>query len=134
MTKRDCIYIGLLGFISLRFLIDSAVWPAGPPSSLTVNDLIQMIGIVTLFSWWEIEDAARKDLRRSSAARTMTILLAPVGLAIYLFQTRPWKRATIGLIAFVAGLVVAAILAVLLGDWLVAKVSSHFLHSALHDR
>ncbi len=121
MTKRDWIYIGLLGFTSLGFLIDSAVWPAGPPSSLTINDLIQMIGIATLFSWWEIEDATRSDLKRSSAARTMTVLLAPVGLAIYLYQTRPWKRATIGLIAFVAGLVVAAILAMLLGDWLVTQ-------------
>lgn len=121
MTKRDWIYIGLLAFTSLGLLIDAALWPAGPPSSFTANDLVQMIGIVTLFSWWQIADAARRDLRRSSAARSMTILFAPVGLAIYLYQTRPWKRATAGLIAFIAGLVFIAILTTLFGDWLIVQ-------------
>jgi hypothetical protein len=113
MTKHDWIYIGLLAFTSLGFLIDSAVWPVGPPRSFTISDLMQMMV--------EIEDATRMDLRRSPVARTMTILLAPVGLAIYLYQTRPLKEATVSPVAFAVGLIVVAILAMLLGGWLVTQ-------------
>ncbi|NTE33748.1 hypothetical protein [Agrobacterium tumefaciens] len=121
MAKRNWIYVGLLAFISLGLLIDAAVWPAGPPASFTANDLVQMIGIITLFAWWQIEDAAKRDLRRSSAAKITTVLLAPVGLAIYLYQTRRWTRATLGLFAFIGGIVLIAILTVLLGDWLIQQ-------------
>lgn len=121
MAKRNWIYVGLLAFISLGLLIDVAIWPAGPPSSFTANDLVQMIGIITLFAWWQIEDAEKRDARRSSAAKVATIMLAPVGLAIYLYQTRRWTYATIGLIAFMGGILLAAILTLLLGDWLILQ-------------
>lgn len=121
MTKRNWIYVGLLAFISLGLLIDAAIWPAGTPSSFTANDLVQMVGILTLFSWWEIEDAAKKDIKRSSAAKVATIMLAPVGLAIYLYQTRPWKPATIGLIGFMSGLIIVGVSTLLLADWLVVQ-------------
>ncbi|KVK54926.1 hypothetical protein BCY90_14150 [Agrobacterium deltaense] len=121
MAKRNWIYVGLLAFISLGLLIDAAVWPAGPPASFTANDLVQMIGIITLFAWWQIADAEKRDLRRSSAAKITTVLLAPIGLAIYLYQTRRWTRATLGLFAFIGGIVLIAILTVLLGDWLIQQ-------------
>ncbi|MFK0208985.1 hypothetical protein [Agrobacterium sp. NPDC090283] len=121
MAKRNWIYVGLLAFISLGLLIDAAIWPAGPPSSFTANDLVQMIGIITLFAWWQIEDAEKRDARRSSVAKVATIMLAPVGLAIYLYQTRRWTYATIGLIAFMGGILLAAILTLLLGDWLILQ-------------
>lgn len=121
MAKRNWIYVGLLAFLSLGLLIDAAVWPAGPPTSFTANDLVQMIGIITLFAWWQIEDAEKRDIRRSSAAKIVTILLAPVGLAIYLYQTRRWPRATLGLIAFMSGILLAAILTLLLSDWLILQ-------------
>lgn len=121
MAKRNWIYVGLLAFISLGLLIDAAVWPAGPPASFTANDLVQMIGIITLFAWWQIEDAEKRDLQRSSAAKITTVLLAPIGLAIYLYQTRRWSRATLGLLAFIGGIVLIAVLTVLLGDWLIQQ-------------
>ncbi|MGK9040705.1 hypothetical protein KXS05_10075 [Rhizobium sp. SA279] len=121
MAKRNWIYVGLLAFISLGLLIDAAVWPAGPPASFTANDLVQMIGIITLFAWWQIEDAEKRDIRRSSAVKITTVLLAPIGLAIYLYQTRRWPRATLGLLAFIGGIVLIAILTVLLGDWLIQQ-------------
>ena len=121
MAKRNWIYVGLLAFISLGLLIDAAVWPAGPPASFTANDLVQMIGIITLFAWWQIEDAEKPDIRRSSAVKITTVLLAPIGLAIYLYQTRRWPRATLGLLAFIGGIVLIAILTVLLGDWLIQQ-------------
>ncbi|MDA5632179.1 MULTISPECIES: hypothetical protein [Rhizobium/Agrobacterium group] len=121
MAKRNWIYVALLAFLSLGLLIDAAIWPAGPPSSFTANDLVQMIGIITLFAWWQIEDAEKRDIRRSPAAKVATILLAPVGLAIYLYQTRRWTRATLGLIAFMGGIFLAAILTLLLSDWLILQ-------------
>ncbi|SDE32719.1 hypothetical protein SAMN05421750_101218 [Agrobacterium pusense] len=121
MVKRNWIYVGLLVFVSVGLLIDAAIWPAGPPSSFTANDLVQMIGIITLFAWWQIEDAEKRGSRRSSAVKFATILLAPVGLAIYLYQTRRWTRATLGLIAFMGGLLLAGILTLLLSDWLIQQ-------------
>lgn len=121
MAKRNWIYVGLLAFLSLGLLIDAAIWPAGPPSSFTANDLVQMIGIITLFAWWQIEDAEKRDIRRSSAAKVATILLAPVGLAIYLYQSRRWPRATLGLMAFMGGIVLVGVLTLLLSDWLIVQ-------------
>ncbi|WP_421404010.1 hypothetical protein [Agrobacterium fabrum] len=121
MAKRNWIYVGLLAFLSLGLLIDAAIWPAGPPSSFTANDLVQMIGIITLFAWWQIEDAEKRDIRRSSAAKVATILLAPVGLAIYLYQTHRWPRATLGFIAFMGGIMLVGVLTLLLSDWLIAQ-------------
>lgn len=48
-------------------------------------------------------------------------LLAPIGLAIYLYQTRRWTHATLGLFAFIGGIVLIAILTVLVGDWLIQQ-------------
>ncbi|MFF2320782.1 hypothetical protein ACFVTJ_06995 [Agrobacterium sp. NPDC058088] len=121
MTKRNWIYVGLLLFLSFGLLIDAALWPAGAPSSLTANDLVQMFGIITLFAWWQIEDAAKHDFRRSSSAKIATILIAPLGLAIYLYQTRRWTRATLGLIAFIGGMIGAGVLTMLLSDWLILQ-------------
>lgn len=70
MVKRNWIYVGLLAFVSVGLLIDAAIWPAGPPSSFTANDLVQMIGIITLFAWWQIADAEKRGSRRSSAVNS----------------------------------------------------------------
>ena len=129
MVKRNWIYVGLLAFVSVGLLIDAAIWPAGSPSSFTANDLVQMIGIITLFAWWQIADAEKRGSRRSSAVKFATILLAPVGLAVYLYvigasgyaQPRRWTRATLGLIAFMGGLLLAGILTLLLSDWLIQQ-------------
>lgn len=121
MTRRNSIYIALLAFISLGLLINAAVWPAGPPDSYTVNDMVQMVGIITLFARWQIEDADKRAVRRSSSARIATVVFAPAGLAIYLYQTHSWKTATVNLFTFMGGFLLVAILTIMLGDWLVAQ-------------
>lgn len=118
LTGRDWIYVALIFFISGGVFVDTAIWPYGPPSSLTANDVVQMLGIVILFAWWQIEDAERHGYRRSSVVRLFSILVAPLGLAIYFYQTRPWKKATVGFLAFMGGIVIFGSVAILLSEWL----------------
>ena len=108
MTKRNVIYAVLALFITAGMFIDVYVWPGGTPARLTWNDLLQMVGIVTLASWWQIADAAELGIRRSSAARFVTVLFVPVGSAIYLFQSRHWKSAVLAYLVFWGGLVAVA--------------------------
>lgn len=114
MTKRDAVYAAFLGFIAIGVLIDWYIWRGAlPPFSL--NDIVQMIGILLLTAWWQIEDATMHGYERGRAARILTIVFVPVGLAIYLFQTRPWSRAGAIFIGYLGGAVVAVIAADLLG-------------------
>ncbi|MGV1958067.1 hypothetical protein ACQZ5G_06010 [Agrobacterium sp. 22-214-1] len=80
MAKRNWIYVGLLAFISLGLLIDAAVWPAGPPASFTANDLVQMIGIITLFAWWQIEDAEKRTSGAAPPPKSPPFCSHPSGL------------------------------------------------------
>lgn len=66
-------------------------------------------------SWWQIADARLRNAERSGAARTLTILLAPVGLAIYLFQTRRPLHAAAALAGFLAGIVLSLLAGDVLG-------------------
>lgn len=104
MTKRNVVYAALAIFITAGMFIDVYVWPGGTPARLTWNDLVQMVGIITLASWWQIADAEELGIRRSSAARFVTVLFVPVGSAIYLFQSRRWKSAVLAYLAFWGGL------------------------------
>jgi hypothetical protein len=112
-TKRNWIYVGLLLFIAAGAVIDAVVWPDGPPSPFTWNDVVQTIGIVALVYWWEVTDAKQLGRRQSAPARIATIFVPPLGHAIYLYQSRNWKHATLLLVLFWAGLVIVAIAAVL---------------------
>jgi len=98
----------LVIFIVAGMFIDVYVWPYGSPARLTWNDLLQMVGIVILASWWQTADAAELGIRRSPLAKLVTVLFVPVGSAIYLFQSRHWKSATVTYLAFWGGIVLVA--------------------------
>ncbi|WP_333889593.1 hypothetical protein [Mycolicibacterium gadium] len=102
MAKRDWIYLGLMGFITLGLVADALLWAAGPPVT-TWNAVIQSFGIMLFVYFWEIADANQSGVRRSSVARLLTFFLPPVGHAIYLYQGRPWQQATKLFLLFWAG-------------------------------
>lgn len=114
MMKRHAIYGGLLAFIAAGVLIDWYIWNGNPPS-FTANDLVQLAGIILLTSWWQIVDADLREVNRSRLATAMTVLLAPVGLLIYLFQTRRPAWATAAFVVFLGGIVLALVAADSLG-------------------
>ncbi len=119
MKKRDWIYVALLVFIAFGFLVDAAMWPHGPPRSFTVNDLVQLVGLILLVSSWQIADAHIRLRPRSSAVKLMTVFLIPLGQVIYIYQSRPWKQATVVCLGFFAGVLAAGAAAITLGIWLV---------------
>ncbi|PSJ57634.1 hypothetical protein [Pseudaminobacter soli (ex Li et al. 2025)] len=120
MKKRETIYTGLLAFVAAGILIDRYFWGLNPPP-LSLNDLIQIVGIVCLIAWWQIEDAEAHGFSRSRAASLATALLPPLGLAIYLFQARRWTWAITGFVAFWAGVTLVAVVADYLGLTLFAN-------------
>ncbi len=111
MNLRDAIYAALLLFIGLGILGDWYFWNDILPA-FTMNDAIQIAGIIALTIWWQSEDAAMGGHSRSRAVRIATILLVPLGLAIYLLQTRPWWQAATTFMAMLAG----ALLTILIAD------------------
>ncbi len=119
MKKRDWIYVALLAFIAFGFLVDAAVWPHGAPNSLTANDLVQLVGLILLVSSWQIADAHALARRRNGAVQLLTVFFIPLGQIIYIYQSRPWKQATVLCIGFFAGVLAAAAMAAYLGIWLV---------------
>ncbi|TKT79099.1 hypothetical protein [Aquamicrobium sp. LC103] len=115
LGKRSWIYAGLLAFVGGGAIIDS-IWRTHL-YSYTWNDLVQMVGIILLTAWWQIEDARLRDVKRGVAARILTVLLVPVGLAVYLYQSgRPPMRATLVLAGYIAGFFLAASAGLLVGD------------------
>lgn len=119
MKKRDAIYMALLVFVAAGMLVDWYFWPQGV-LDLTLNDIVQMVGIVLLVSWWQIEDARGRGASVSGVAKWMTVMLAPVGSAIYLVQSRGWGRAVPVFLTFWGGFVIAIVAGEFLGGWLVA--------------
>jgi hypothetical protein len=106
MTKRNWVYVALLVFVSIGAVIDIAVWPLEAPP-LTWNDVVQTIGIVVFVYWWEVADAKQFGQPQSGPARVLTVFVPPLGHAIYLYQSRNWKRATVMFLLFWAGVFVA---------------------------
>lgn len=120
MTKRNAIYGALLAFLIIGAQIDWYVWGSYLPDNLTANDIVQIVGIIVLTAWWQVADAAQGGYMRSRAAHLWTIILTPVGLGIYLFQTRSRKQAMLVLAGFFAGAVLAVIIGEVLGEYLFA--------------
>ena len=120
MKKREAIYVTLLVFVAAGMLVDWYVWRQAIPD-FTPNDVVQMIGIIVLVSWWQIEDASGRGAFVSRAAKWMTILFAPAGSAVYLVQSRGWSRALPVFLAFWLGVTAAALAGDFLGGWLPAS-------------
>jgi hypothetical protein len=108
MTKRNWIYLNLLVVVALGSLADAVLLPYGRPAS-TLSTFVQAIAIMLLVYWWEMVDAKELGHRRSTVARLLTFLIPPLGHAIYLFQSRTWKRAAGLFLLFWAGISVVAI-------------------------
>ena len=102
VSKRDWIYVGLIAFITVGFAVDALLWSAGP-TAIQWNSVIQSFGIMLFVYWWESADADQFGKRRSSLARLVTFFRPPVGHAIYLYQSRPWRPATALFLLFWAG-------------------------------
>ena len=107
MTRRNTIYLFLVGFFAFGIIIDWVVWNGLPPS-WTWNDITQLIGVIVLCLMWEDADARTQEVPHKRSAIILTILLPPLGTAVYFFQSRRWPQAILGTILFWAGINAAA--------------------------
>ncbi|MEL7541449.1 MAG: hypothetical protein AAGJ51_11145 [Pseudomonadota bacterium] len=106
-SKRNIIYISLLMFVSLGMAVDLIFWPTAM-SSGTINDVIQIIGILLLCLYWEKADSEELEVSLSRGARISTLVLPLLGTAVYLFQTRRWYKAVLVYCLFWAGVLLSA--------------------------
>ncbi|MFN3474514.1 MAG: hypothetical protein ACK4ZW_10780 [Blastomonas sp.] len=107
-SKRNQTYLAFLIFAAFGVCVDWFFWRHTLPS-FTLNDLIQMVGTIFFCRTWQEFDARDLAVSRSGTSRILTLLLTPVGLGVYLFQTRHWLAATGAFFSFWLGYVVAVI-------------------------
>jgi hypothetical protein len=120
MTKRDFIYIALLVSLAVGAVIDVFTWQDQASSAFTLNDLTQLIAIVVLCVWWEIEDAKLRGQTARTLTRTTTILFVPLGLLAYFLQSRKPLPALLGYAGFILGAFLAAMAGSYIGESLIA--------------
>ncbi len=114
--KRGALYIALFVVTFLGGVSDFATGTAYS-EGFTVTDIAMMVGTVILIAWWCTVDARGRGRRYpTSLARICTLLFAPLGLAIYLLQSRSLPRAAGLFILFVGGLAVASFTGSALGE------------------
>lgn len=102
-ARRNFIYVSLLAFLCFGAIIDEVfgLWNA---YNLTWNDALQMIGVVILTLLWQQADASALKIRPSYASKFLTVIFSPLGMAVYLFQSRPWKSALLTYLVFCGGI------------------------------
>lgn len=109
-SKKNQTYLAFMLFSAFGVFVDWLFWRHTLPS-FTLNDLVQMAGTIFFCRTWQKFDAHDLAVSRSGLSRILTLLITPVGLAVYLFQTRHWLTAAGTFLLFWFGYVVAVILA-----------------------
>jgi len=104
MTKRGWIYVALIVFVTLSVFTAAVVWPNRAPAEWTL--FLQLYGVMAFTHGWERADARQLGQRQSPAASLLTVLLVFVGHAVYLWQSRHWRRAVVVWLVYWAGVVV----------------------------
>jgi hypothetical protein len=117
--QRGAIYGALLAASFLGPVFDSLAGTAYSTSG-TLADFVLAIIFVGLTAWWCTTDAWQGGYRPPGrAARILVLLIVPVGLAVYLLQSRAFAQALKVFALYAGGVAGATILGGLAGDWLV---------------
>ncbi|EHM02856.1 hypothetical protein HMPREF9946_00691 [Acetobacteraceae bacterium AT-5844] len=112
--KRGAIYIALLATAFSGSVADFIAGTAYD-TSLNPTDIVIMVAYVALTAWWCTEDSRRGPYRYPSGlARIFTLLFVPLGLAIYMLQSRRFPQALKTYLLFIGGLIIATAA----GSWL----------------
>ena len=116
-ARRNFLYILLIAFICVGLIID-VLFDLYRTHALTWNDAIQIIGILILILMWQKADAAALNVRPSYISKILTVLFAPLGLAVYFFQSRNWKSAIVSFLLFWIGFIAPFFVMVLFIEWI----------------
>jgi apolipoprotein N-acyltransferase len=114
---RHLLY-GLMLLASFLAPIADSINGTAYSDRFTVIDVVMILLYIVLTASWCTVDARNGGYRPpGGAARIFILLFAPVGLAIYLLQSRPSKKwAALVWLAFELGLVAATLLGGVVGD------------------
>lgn len=104
MTERNWIYLAMTVFVTVSVFIAAAVWPKAPSPEWWIF-FVQFYGVMVFTYGWESADARQLGQRQTAAAQLFTAMLVLVGHAVYLYQTRPWKRAMMIWLLYWAGVI-----------------------------
>lgn len=117
ITRSRIIYAALLVFTLFGGVMDMIIYPRYG-ERYSPNDLIQTIGVWLLLCVWVSADKARLQKPLGAGWRLAIVLLMPLGLAFWLFLSRPWPRALGMFVVMMAGCVLALFCGLLLGEYL----------------
>jgi hypothetical protein len=67
-----------------------------------------LVGAPLPFIWYYL-DSSERSFQRTTGLKLLIILLALVGIPVYLFKSRPWKKALVGTAIFILVIVGVAI-------------------------
>ena len=121
-TRRALFYAALVAGLGVGVIVDAFIGLNGAGS--TLNDLSQVILVLVCSTGWAIADAELKGTRLGRPAGVLIAVFAPLGIAVYLFRTRPFMQALLTWIAFVGGAVLSILAFGQIGAWLAAGSSA----------
>jgi hypothetical protein len=117
--QRGAIYGALLAAAFLSPVFDSIAGTAYSTSATLADFTLAMV-FVALTAWWCSTDAWQGGYPPPGrAARILVLLIVPLGLAVYLLQSRAFAQALKVFTLYAGGVACASILGGLAGDWLV---------------
>ncbi|UUP16534.1 hypothetical protein [Nitratireductor thuwali] len=119
--SKVLIYVILVLIAFAGTLVDWLLWLSGEPVINTAV-LAHAAAIVIGTLLWQFADGKDRGTRASVLSSVMTVVFAPLGSAIHLYQSRDWKAATAILAAFWGGLVVAVLTANFAGNWIATNI------------
>lgn len=119
--NKVLLYIVLIMVTFLGMLVDWLLWLSGEPA-INHGVLIHATAIMIGTLLWQFADAKEKGRKASVLSSALTVVFAPLGSAIYLYQSRDRKAATAMFATFWSGLVLAMLAANFAGNWVATNI------------
>jgi len=104
----------LLILLGISFLVVGLIEPftSRPGDLHSPVSLLHIAAIAVLIYMWCKADAAARNTTPRRGAALFAALFPPLGIPFYLFQSRPWKRALLGVGVAIVLLMLFAVLGV----------------------
>jgi hypothetical protein len=104
----------LLVLIAASFLLVGLIEPftARPADLHSPLSIMHMVAVAVLVYMWCRADAAARNAAPRNGISVLAAVLPPLGVPIYLFQSRHWKKALVSVSLAVAFLVLLVVLSV----------------------
>lgn len=107
----------LLVLLGASFLLVGVIEPftSRPGDLHSPLSLLHIAAIAVLLYLWCKADAKARNVIPRNGAAILVAIFPPLGIPVYLFQTRPWSKALLGVLGSIGLLVVFVALGIVGG-------------------